>query len=202
MHLLPTGAHRIDMLGKFFRAFSHDTGIDLGTANVLVYVHGAGIMINEPSVVAVNQKTGQVVAIGNEAKKMLGRTPPHISIVRPLQEGVISDFEVTQEMLAYFIKKVHHPRAGFFARPRVVIGIPSGITEVERRAVRDAAKNAGASEAYLVEEPMAAAIGVRLPILEPVGTMIVDMGGGTTDVAVLSLGGIVSSVNLRLAGDR
>ncbi|MBI2039178.1 MAG: rod shape-determining protein [Candidatus Niyogibacteria bacterium] len=190
------------MLGKLFGAFSRDTGIDLGTANILVYVHGAGIVINEPSVVALNQKTGQVVAIGNEAKKMMGRTPPHISIIRPLQEGVISDFEVTQEMLAYFIKKVHHPRAGFFARPRVVIGIPSGITEVERRAVRDVAKNAGASEAYLVEEPMAAAIGLRLPVEEPIGNMVMDIGGGTTDIAVISLGGIVSSLNLRLAGDR
>lgn len=190
------------MFGKIFGAFSRDTGIDLGTANVLVYVHGEGIMINEPSVVAVNQKTGQVVAIGNEAKKMLGRTPPHILTVRPLQDGVISDFEVTQEMLAHFIKKVHQGRASFFARPRVVIGIPSGITEVERRAVRDVAKNAGASEAYLVEEPMAAAIGMRLPVHEAVGTMILDVGGGTTDIAVISLGGIVSSLNLRLAGDR
>ncbi|MEK7598994.1 MAG: rod shape-determining protein [Patescibacteria group bacterium] len=190
------------MLNKLFGLFSEDVGIDLGTANVLVYVDGRGIVINEPSVVALNQKTGQVVAVGGEAKQMVGRTPNHITIIRPLIEGVISDFEITQEMLSYFIKKIHTPRSAIFARPRTVIGVPSGITEVERRAVRDAAKNAGSREVYLVEEPMAAAIGIRLPVQEPVGNMIIDVGGGTTDIAVVSLGGIVSSLNLRIAGDK
>ena len=190
------------MLSKFFGIFSKDLGIDLGTANTLVYVRGEGIVINEPSVVALNQKTGQVVAIGNEAKKMVGRTPAHIVASRPLVEGVISDFEVTTEMLNYFIKKVHSPTAQLFARPRIVVGTPSSVTEVERRAVRDAAMNAGAREVYLVEEPMAAAIGARLPIQEAVGSMVIDMGGGTTDIAVISLGGIVVSKNLRIAGDR
>lgn len=190
------------MFSKFFGLFSKDLGIDLGTANTLVYVRGEGIVINEPSVVALNQKTGQVVAIGSEAKKMVGRTPGHIVAMRPLVEGVISDFEVTAEMLGYFIKKVHSPSAQFFARPRIVIGIPSSITEVERRAVRDAAAGAGAREVYLVEEPMAAAIGARLPIQEAVGSMVIDIGGGTTDIAVISLGGIVVSKNLRIAGDR
>jgi len=190
------------MLDKFFRLFSSDIGIDLGTATTLVYVAGRGIVINEPSVVAVNQKTGQIVAIGNEAKKMVGRTPGHISAIRPLIEGVVSDFEITQEMLFYFIKKVQEGRMRLFARPRVVIGVPSGITNVEARAVRDVAKNAGAREVYLIEEPMAAAIGVRLPIHEPVGNMVIDIGGGTTDIAVISLGGIVTSKNVRIAGDR
>lgn len=190
------------MLNKFFGLFSHDIGIDLGTANTLVYVGGRGIVINQPSVVALNQKTGQVVAIGNEAKKMVGRTPGHIVAVRPLIDGVISDFEVTEEMLAYFIKNVHKERVRPFVRSRVVIGVPSGITDVERRAVRDAAKNAGAREVYIVEEPLAAAIGARLPIQEPVGSMVVDVGGGTADIVVISLGGIVVSRNLKVAGDR
>ena len=190
------------MLDKFFGYFSHDIGIDLGTANTLVYLRGRGIIINEPSVVAVNQKTGQVVAIGEAARRMVGRTPGHIVAIRPLVEGVISDFEITEEMLSYFIKKAHSDKPQFFSRPRIVIGIPSGITEVERRAVHDAAKNAGAREVYLVEEPMAAAIGVKLPIQEPVGNMVIDIGGGTTDIAVISLGGIVSSKNLRVAGAR
>ncbi|MBI2024073.1 rod shape-determining protein [Candidatus Giovannonibacteria bacterium] len=190
------------MLDKFFGYFSHDIGIDLGTANTLVYMQGRGIIFSEPSVVAVNQKTSQVVAIGEEARRMVGRTPGHIVAIRPLVEGVISDFEVTEEMLAYFITRAHSDTSKFLARPRVVIGIPSGITEVERKAVHDAAKNAGAREVYLVEEPMAAAIGVRLPIHEPVGNMIVDIGGGTTDIAVISLGGIVTSKNLRVAGDK
>lgn len=190
------------MINKLFGMFSKDLGIDLGTANTLVYVRGEGILINEPSVVAINQKTGQVVAIGHDAKKMLGRTPGHIIALRPLVEGVISDFEVTAEMLNYFIKKVHSSSAQLFARPRVVIGIPSSITEVERRAVRDAAHNAGAREVYLVEEPMAAAIGARLPIQEAVGSMVIDLGGGTADIAVISLGGIVASRNLRIAGDK
>lgn len=190
------------MLNKFFSFFSRDVGIDLGTANILVYVDGRGVIINEPSVIALNQKTGQVVAVGSEAKRMIGRTPGHISIIRPLVEGVISDFEVTQEMLAYFIKKVHEPSRSYLARPKVVIGVPSGITEVERRAVRDAAQNSGAREVHLVEEPMAAAIGIRMPVQEPVGNMLVDIGGGTTDIAVVSLGGLVSSMNLRVAGDK
>ncbi|MBI5742380.1 MAG: rod shape-determining protein [Candidatus Niyogibacteria bacterium] len=190
------------MLDKFFGLFSHDIGMDLGTANTLVYVRGRGIVINEPSVVAINQKTGQIVAIGAEAKRMVGRTPGHIAVVRPLVEGVISDFEVTEEMIGYFIRKVHDKNSALIARPRIVIGIPSGITEVERRAVRDAAMNAGARTVYLVEEPMAAAIGIRMPIAEPIGSMIIDIGGGTTDIAVISLGGIVRSTNLRIAGDR
>lgn len=190
------------MINKFFSLFSHDIGIDLGTANTLVYVRGIGIVISEPSVVALNQKTGQVVAVGGEAKRMLGRTPGHVVAIRPLVEGVISDFEITEEMLTYFIKRAHSESRRLIARPRVVIGIPSGITDVERRAVHDAVRNAGAREVYLVEEPMAAAIGAKLPVKDPVGNMIVDIGGGTTDIAVISLGGIVTSINLRVAGDR
>ena len=190
------------MFNKLFGHLSKDIGIDLGTANTLVYVRGRGIVINEPSVVAINQKTGQIVAIGAEAKRMVGRTPSQIVATRPLVAGVVSDFEVTEEMLKFFIRKVHEAAFSIFARPRVVIGIPSGVTEVEKRAVEDAAKNAGAREVYLVEEPMAAAIGVRLPIQEAVGSMIVDIGGGTTDIAVISLGGIVVSKDLRVAGDK
>lgn len=189
------------MFNKFYNQFSNDIGIDLGTANTLVYLRGHGIVINEPSVVAVNQKTGQIVAVGMEAKQMLGRTPPHIRAVRPIVDGVISDFEVTEEMLAYLINKAEKMSKKFF-RPRVVVGVPSGITNVEARAVFDAAKSAGAREVHLVEEPMAAAIGIRMPIKDPVGSMIIDIGGGTTDVAVISLGGIVRSINLKMAGDR
>jgi rod shape-determining protein MreB len=179
--------------------FSRDIGIDLGTANTLVYLKGKGIVITEPSVVAVNTKTGQVVAVGTQAKDMLGRTPAHINAVRPLVEGVISDFEVTEEMLRYLVQKAQgsQPPLG----PRVVIGVPSGITNVEIRAVRDAAKNAGAREVLIVEEPMAAAIGARLPVHDAVGTMLIDIGGGTTDIALIALGGIVRSKNLRIAGD-
>lgn len=190
------------MLNKFYKLFSSDIGIDLGTTNTLVYVAGSGIVISEPTVVALNHKTGQIVAIGSEAKKMIGRTPAHISAIRPLVDGVISDFEVTEEMLAYFIKKVQKDKAKLFARPRVVVGVPSGITNVEVRAVRDAAINAGAREVHIIEEPMAAAIGVRLPVREPVGNMIIDMGGGTTDIAVISLGGIVTAKSMRIAGDK
>jgi len=190
------------MIRKFFPFRASDVGIDLGTANTLVYVSGKGIVINEPSVIAINQKTGHVVAVGSEAKNMVGRTPSHIVASRPLVNGVISDFEITEEMLRYFIKRAQGSRPNFLSRPRVVIGIPSGITEVERRAVKDAALSAGASEAFLVEEPMAAAIGVRLDVQEPMGNMIVDIGGGTTDIAVISLGGIVSSKNLHVAGDK
>lgn len=190
------------MLNKLFGYISKDIGIDLGTANTLVYVRGKGIVINEPSVVAINQKTGQIVSIGEEAKRMVGRTPAQIVATRPLVAGVVSDFEVTEEMLRYFIRKVHEGIWTIFARPRAVIGIPSNVTEVEKRAVEDAVKNAGAREVYLVEEPMAAAIGVRLPVQEAIGSMIVDIGGGTTDIAVISLGGIVVSKNLRVAGDK
>jgi rod shape-determining protein MreB len=186
---------------KMYRMFSNDIGIDLGTANTLVYLRGKGIVINEPSVVAVNQKTGQVVAVGSSAKDMLGRTPAHIVAVRPLVDGVISDFEVTEEMIAYLVKKAETHSKKFLG-PRVVVGVPSGITNVEIRAVRDATRNAGAREVYIVEEPMAGAIGIRLPVNDPVGSMVVDIGGGTTDVAVISLGGIVRSKNLKIAGDK
>ncbi|MFH0803964.1 MAG: rod shape-determining protein [Candidatus Tagabacteria bacterium] len=190
------------MLDKFFKLFSQDIGIDLGTANTLVYVPGKGIVINEPSIIAVNQKTGQIVAVGNEAKNMVGRTPAHITVIRPLVEGVISDFETTEEMLSYFIKKVQKSSTKLFARPAVVIGIPSNVTEVETRAGRAAAKHAGARKVFIVEQPMAAAIGVKCPIHEPVGNIIVDVGGGTADIAVISLKGIVVSKSLRVAGDR
>lgn len=186
---------------KFYKLLSNDIGIDLGTANTLVYLKGHGIVINEPSVVAVNQKTGRVVAVGTEAKQMIGRTPPHIKAVRPLVDGVISDFEVTEEMLAYLINKADLMSKKMI-RPRVVVGVPSGITNVEARAVYDATRSAGAREVHIVEEPMAAAIGIRLPVKEPVGSMIVDIGGGTTDIAVISLGGIVRSKNLKIAGDK
>lgn len=189
------------MFKKIYQLFSNDIGIDLGTANTLVYVKGHGIVINEPSVVAVNQKTGQIVAVGQTAKQMLGRTPGHIKAVRPIVDGVISDFEVTEEMLAYLIGKAEKMSPKFF-RPRVVIGVPSGVTSVEVRAVYDAAMSAGAREVFIVEEPMAAAIGIRLPIHDPVGSMIIDIGGGTTDIAVISLGGIVTVRSLRIAGDR
>ncbi len=189
------------MFQKIYQRFSKDIGIDLGTANTLVYVKGKGIVINEPSVVAVNQRTKQILAIGNEARLMVGRTPPHIVATRPLVDGVISDFEVTEAMLRYFIDKVHAQTYPFLRRPRVVIGIPSGVTEVEKRAVQDAAINAGAARAYLIEEPMAAAIGARLNVQDPQGSMIVDIGGGTTEIAVISLGGIVISKSIRVAGD-
>lgn len=186
---------------RLWGMFSHDIGIDLGTANTLVYVHGKGIVINEPSTVAINQRTKQVLAIGEEAKRMVGRTPAHIVAIRPLVDGVISDFEVTEQMLKYFIDKVHREKFSLFSRPRVVVGIPYGVTEVERRAVEEAAINAGAREVYLIEEPLAAAIGARLPVQEATGNMVVDIGGGTTEVAVISLGGIVASRSLRIAGD-
>jgi rod shape-determining protein MreB len=190
------------ILDSFFAKFSKDIGIDLGTANTLVYVKGKGIVINEPSVVALNIKTKQILAIGNEAKRMVGRTPPHIVASRPLVDGVVSDFEITEQMLRYFINKVHQQTYSFLRRPRVVIGIPSGVTEVEKRAVQDAALNAGARMAFLIEEPMAAAIGSRLPIQNAAGSMIVDIGGGTAEIAVISLGGVVISKSLRMAGDK
>lgn len=190
-----------NLVGRLFGSISKDIGIDLGTANTLVYLKGKGIVINEPSVVAINKKTNQVLAIGKEAKKMVGKTPGNIVATRPLVDGVVSDFEVTEQMLRYFIDKVHKGKWSFLARPRVLIGIPSEVTEVEKRAVIDAAMNAGAREAYLIDEPMAAAIGARLPVQDAAGNMVVDIGGGTTDIAVISLGGIVVSRNLRVAGD-
>ena len=181
--------------------FSNDIGIDLGTANTLVYVKGRGIVINEPSIVAVNQKTGQVVAVGQEAKNMLGRTPPHIVPIQPVIDGVISDFEITSEMLGYLINKAQAGHTKMLG-PRVVIGVPSGITSVEVRAVRDAAHAAGAREVHIVDEPMAAAIGIELPVHEPVGSMVIDIGGGTTDIGIVSLGGLVVARNIRIAGDK
>ncbi len=189
------------LLNKLFGRFSNDLGIDLGTANTLVYVKDKGIVINEPSVVAVNLRTDQILAVGTEASKMVGRTPAHIVATKPLVDGVISDFEVTEKMLNYFIKKVHIERFGFSPRPRVVIGIPLEITEVERKAVEDAALSAGARNVYLIEQPMAAAIGARLPVQDSSGVMVVDIGGGTTDIAVISLGGIVTSRSLKVAGN-
>ncbi len=187
---------------KLFNRFSNEIGIDLGTANTLVYVRGKGIVVTEPSVVAVNQKTGQVVAVGTAAKDMLGRTPTHITAVRPLVDGVISDFEVTEEMLSYLMRRANEYMPKRFLGPRVVVGVPSGVTNVEVRAVRDATKNAGAREVYIVEQPIAGAIGIRLPIFDPVGSMVIDIGGGTTDIAIISLGGIVRSKSLKIAGDK
>lgn len=191
----------MSLLQKLYSPLSNDIGIDLGTANCLVYLRGKGIIINEPSVVAINQKTSQVVAVGKQAKEMLGRTPQHIKAIRPLVNGVISDFEVAEEMLSYFLNTAQRGTRSLFG-PRVVIGVPSGITNVESRAVRDAAKNAGAREVHIVEEPIAAAIGMRLPIHEPRASMIVDIGGGTTDIAVIALNGLVRAKNLHVAGDR
>ncbi len=190
------------MFNRLFGFWSKDIGIDLGTANTLVYVRGKGITINEPSIVAINQKTGRILAIGSEARKMIGRTPHYIMVSRPLVSGVVSDFEVTEQMLRYFIDKVHQEGFTLVPRPRVVIGIPSGVTEVEKRAVEDATYNAGAREVYLIEEPMAAAIGARMPIQEAVANVIIDMGGGTTEVAVISMGGLIASRSLRVAGDK
>lgn len=188
------------MFKKIFGKFSYDLGIDLGTANTLVYVKGKGIMVNEPSVVAINNRNDQIVAIGEEAKKMIGKNPAHISVVRPLIGGIVSDFEVTEKMLKYFVDKVHKDSWLSTPRPRMVIGVPLDITEVERKAVEDAALSAGAREVFLVEEPMAAAIGARLPISEAIGNLIVDIGGGTTEIAVISLSGVVSSKSLKTAG--
>lgn len=191
------------MLNRILGQFSHDIGIDLGTANTLVYVKGKGILVREPSVVTIHKKTKEVLAIGSEAKRMLGKTPQTIQAIRPLRDGVISDFYVAEKMIEYFIKSVHDIPSKYpkIPRPRVVLGVPSGITSVERKAVIDATRNAGARLAYLIEEPMAAAIGAGLPVQEPQGTMIVDMGGGTSEIAVISLGGIVINKSLRVAGD-
>ncbi len=192
------------MLDSFFGLFSNDLAIDLGTANTLVYAKNQGIVCNEPSVVAVQQTNGRagkkVLAVGAEAKKMVGRTPANIVAIRPLKDGVIADFEITEVVLRYFIHKAHNRRA--LARPRTIIGVPIGVTEVEKRAVRQSAKSAGAREVYLIEEPMAAAIGAGLPITEPTGNMIMDIGGGTTEVAVISLAGIVFSRSIRVGGDK
>jgi rod shape-determining protein MreB len=176
-----------------------DMAVDLGTANTLVYVRGRGVVLNEPSVVAVNTQNQQVLAVGSEAKRMIGRTPAHIQAVRPLKDGVIADFDITEKMLRYFIQKVHTRR--FLAKPRVVVCVPSGITGVEQRAVEEATIAAGARAAYIIEEPMAAAIGAGMPIHEPIGSMVVDIGGGTTEVAVISMGGIVTATSVRVGGD-
>ncbi len=190
-----------NILKKIYNRFSNDIGIDLGTANTLVYVKDKGVVINEPSVVALNTKSDRIVAVGAEAREMLGRNPDHIRVVRPLVDGVISDFDVTEEMLSYLIRKAERLSSKFF-RPRVIVGVPSGITNVEQRAVYDAAHNAGAREVYIVEEPVAAAVGLYLPIREPVGSMVIDIGGGTVDIAVISLSGVVQSKNLKVAGDK
>ena len=187
------------MFNYLFGLFSNDMGIDLGTANTLVYVKGEGIILREPSVVAIDRETRNVLAVGSEAKRMIGKTPANIIAVRPMRNGVIADFEITERMIRYFIKKVHNRRA--LLHPRIVIGVPSGITEVERRAVRESASQAGAREVHLIEEPMAAAIGADIPVYEPAGNMIVDIGGGTTEVAVISLGGMVVTNSVRVAGD-
>ncbi|MFA5891250.1 MAG: rod shape-determining protein [Actinomycetota bacterium] len=187
------------MPNNWFQFIGRDMAVDLGTANTLVYVRGRGIVLNEPSVVAINRKNGSILAVGAEAKRMIGRTPSHIEAIRPLKDGVIADFDVTEKMLRYFIQKVHRRR--WLAKPRVVICVPSGITSVEQRAVEEAAYAAGARSAHIIEEPMAAAIGAGMPIHEPTGNMIVDIGGGTTEVAVISLGGMVTSESVRVAGD-
>ena len=187
------------MFSRFFDLFSNDIGIDLGTANSLVYVKDRGIVLREPSVVAIQTGTNRVLAVGNEAKRMLGRTPGNITAIRPMKDGVIADFEITEAMLRHFIRKVQSNR--IMVRPRIIISVPSGITEVEKRAVKDSATHAGAREVYLIEEPMAAAIGVGLPVQEPAGNMIVDIGGGTTEVALISLAGVVFSRSVRVGGD-
>src|ERR1700761_1127515 len=190
------------MFGNLFGFLSSDIAIDLGTANTLVYVKGRGIILNEPSVVAITTNRGkaQVLAVGDEAKLMLGRTPGNIQAIRPLRDGVIADFEVAEEMIKHFIRKVHNRRS--FASPQVIICVPSGSTAVERRAIKEAAESAGARRVFLIEEPMAAAIGAGLPVTEPTGSMVVDIGGGTTEVAVISLGGIVYSRSVRVGGDK
>jgi rod shape-determining protein MreB len=198
-HVCAECLDNISIVSGFLHLFSNDIGIDLGTANTLVYVRDQGIVLREPSVVAVQAGTNKVLAVGDEAKRMLGRTPGNIIAIRPLKDGVIADFEITEAMLRHFINKVHYRRK--MVRPRVVIAVPSGITEVEKRAVKDSATHAGAREVYLIEEPMAAAIGVGLPVQDASGNMIIDIGGGTTEVALISLAGIVFSRSVRVAGD-
>ncbi|MEC4673246.1 MAG: rod shape-determining protein [Nitrospirota bacterium] len=188
------------LIGQVLSYFSSDMAIDLGTAHTLVYVQGKGIVLNEPSVVAIDKNTNKILAVGSEAKRMVGRTPGNISAIRPMKEGVIADFEMAERMLRYFITKVHNRSA--FVRPRIIIGVPSRITQVEQRAVKESAELAGAREVYLIEEPVAAAIGAGLPITEPSGNMVVDIGGGTTDIAIISLGGIVYSESVKVAGDQ
>lgn len=189
------------MFKNILGRFSQDLGIDLGTANTLVYTKDKGIVINEPSIVSINERTGQILAVGEDAKKMVGRTPPYIIASRPLADGVVSDFEAAEKMLKHFIAKVHRESFNIMPRPRVIMAIPLGVTEVERKAAQDAALNAGARQVLLIEEPMAAAIGARLPIQESIGNFIVDFGGGTTEIAVISLGGVVNWRSLRTAGD-
>ncbi len=189
------------MFKNFLGKFSHDLGIDLGTKNTLVYVADKGLVINEPSVVAINKRTNEILEVGEAAKKMVGKTPGHIEAIKPLVEGIISDFEVTEKMLKYFINKVQSENFTLISRPRVVIGIPLDLTEVEKKAVEDAAKSAGARKVYLIEEAMASAIGARLPVTEATATMIVDIGGGTTEIAVISLGGVVTWKSLKAAGN-
>lgn len=189
------------MWSSLFRRFSKDLGIDLGTANTLVYTKGRGVMIKEPSVVAINNRNGQILAVGEEARAMIGKTPPHIQVTRPLQRGIIADFEVTEKMLRYFIERVHHESSALIPRPRVVIGVPLDVTEVERKAVADAVLYAGGREVFVVEEPLAAAVGIGLPISEAVGNMIIDSGGGTTEIAVISLNGVVTAKSIPIAGD-
>lgn len=188
------------LISRFLSMFSSDMAIDLGTSSTLVYVQGKGIVLNEPSVVAIEKRSNTILAVGSEAKRMVGRTPGNITAIRPMKEGVIADFEMTERMLKYFITKVHNRSA--FVRPRIIIGVPSRITQVEQRAVKESAELAGAREVYLIEEPVAAAIGAGLPITEPSGNMVVDVGGGTTDIAVISLGGIVYSESVKVAGDQ
>lgn len=188
------------ILNQLFSYFSQDMAIDLGTASTLIYIKGKGIVLNEPSVVTIESSSKNILAVGEEAKRMVGRIPGNLQAIRPLREGVIADFDMTERMLRYFIQKVH--QGGTFIRPRIIIGIPSRITQVEQRAVRESAELAGAREVYLIEEPVAAAIGAGLPITEPSGNMVVDIGGGTTDIAVISLGGIVYSESVRIAGDQ
>ncbi len=189
------------MIGDMLGRLSKDLGIDLGTANTLIYSRGQGVVVSEPSVVAVNTRNGQILAVGHDAKAMLGKTPPHVQVTRPLQRGIIADFEVTEKMLRYFFEKLHRETSAFLPRPRVIVGVPLDVTEVERKAVGDAALSAGAREVHLVEEPMAAAIGAGMPISDPVGNMIVDVGGGTTEIAVISLNGVVTAKSVPVAGD-
>lgn len=189
------------MFGSIMGYLSKDLGIDLGTANTLIHARGQGVVVNEPSVVAINTRNGQILAVGHEARAMLGKTPPSVLVSRPLQRGIIADFEVTEKMLRYFFEKLHRETTAFIPRPRVVVGVPLDVTEVERKAVGDAALSAGAREVHLVEEPIAAAIGAGMPITDPVGNMIVDMGGGTTEIAVISLSGVVTAKSIPIAGD-
>ncbi|MCW1892028.1 MAG: rod shape-determining protein [Candidatus Uhrbacteria bacterium] len=189
------------MFGSIMGYLSKDLGIDLGTANTLIHAKGQGVVVNEPSVVSINQRNGQIIAVGHEAKAMIGKTPPNVLVSRPLQRGIIADFEVTEKMLRYFFEKIHRETTAFLPRPRVVVGVPLDVTEVERKAVGDAVLSAGAREVHILEEPMAAAIGAGLPISDPVGNMIVDIGGGTTEIAVISLNGVVTAKSITIAGD-